>query len=186
VEGCGRKCHVAETSGKQVIVLHAVLYGEHELTIDDKNRLLVPAEIRKSLSPERDGEAVFLVIGRNRKPWLYPERYYEHLVSLGQQELMPDEDVLAFDQFHFAMASRVEWDKQGRILLADKTLKRAGVGKDVTLIGARDHLELWNRAEWENRFEELMSKSAEVTLRAKQARQQQQQQPRPGEPGTQG
>ena len=65
-------------------MLHAVLYGEHELTIDDKNRLLVPAEIRKSLSPERDGEAFFLVIGRNRKPWLYPERYYEHLVSLGQ------------------------------------------------------------------------------------------------------
>ncbi|HEY1628531.1 MAG TPA: hypothetical protein VGF52_01660 [Tepidisphaeraceae bacterium] len=134
---------------------HAILYGEHELTIDDKNRLLIPAEIRKSLDAERDGESFFLVIGRNRKPWLYAEKYYQHLVSLRQQELTPDEDVLAFDQYHFAMVSQVEWDKQGRIQLRDKTLKRTGTLKEVTLIGARDHLELWNRSEWENRFDEL-------------------------------
>jgi MraZ protein len=136
-------------------VQHAILYGEHELTIDDKNRMLVPAEIRKSLDAERDGEAFFVVIGRNRKPWMYAERYYEHLVSQRQQELTPDEDSLAFDQYHFAMASRVEWDKQGRILLPDKTLKRTGTTKEVTVIGARDHLELWNRADWDARFEDL-------------------------------
>ena len=151
---------------------HAILYGEHELTIDGKNRLLIPAEIRKSLDPQRDGESFFLVIGRNRKPWLYAEKYYQHLVSLGQQELTPDEDVLAFDQYHFAMVAQVSWDKQGRLLLPDKTLKRTGTAREVTLIGARDHLELWNRSEWENRFEELMQRSNEVTQRARQARQQ--------------
>jgi MraZ protein len=153
-------------------VQHAILYGEHELTIDGKNRLLIPAEIRKSLDPQRDGESFFLVIGRNRKPWLYAEKYYQHLVSLGQQELTPDEDVLAFDQYHFAMVAQVSWDKQGRLLLPDKTLKRTGTAREVTLIGARDHLELWNRSEWENRFEELMQRSNEVTQRARQARQQ--------------
>jgi MraZ protein len=155
VEGCGKYFHVAEASGKKVTLQHAILYGEHELTIDDKNRMLVPAEIRKSLDAERDGEAFFVVIGRNRKVWMYPERYYEHLVSQRQQELTPDEDALAFDQYHFAMASRVEWDKQGRMLLPDKTLKRTGTTKEVTVIGARDHLELWNRADWDARFEEL-------------------------------
>jgi MraZ protein len=158
-------------------VQHAILYGEHELTLDAKNRLLVPAEVRKSLSPERDGSAFFIVIGRNRKPWLYPENYYEHLVSLGQQELTPDEDVLAFDQFHFAMASKIPVDGQGRLLLPEKTLRRTGIEREVTLIGAGDHLELWNRAEWEQRFEELMTRSNEITMRAKQARQQQQKSP---------
>jgi MraZ protein len=136
-------------------VQHAILYGEHELTIDEKNRLLIPAEIRKSLDPERDGKSFFLVIGKNRKPWLYAEKYYQHLVSQRQQELTPNEDVLAFDQYHFAMVSQVEWDTQGRIQLRDKTLKRTGTMREVTLIGARDHLELWNRSEWESRFEEL-------------------------------
>ena len=134
---------------------HAILFGEHELTIDDKNRMLVPAEIRKSLTPDRDGEAFFVVIGRNHRPWFYPERYYEHLVSQRQQGLTPDEDALAFDQYYFAMVSRVEWDKQGRMLLPEKTLRRTGIGKVVTLIGVREHCELWNRADWEARFEEL-------------------------------
>lgn len=150
---------------------HAILYGEHELSIDEKNRILVPAEIRKSLDPDRDGEAFFLVFGKNRKPWLYPRKYYEHLVSTGQQELMPNDDLLAFDQYHFAMASLLEWDKQGRILLPDKMLKRTGTGRVVTLIGARDHLELWNRTEWDARFEELIARSTEITLRAQLTQQ---------------
>jgi MraZ protein len=153
-------------------VNHAILYGEHELTLDEKNRLLVPSEIRKSLVPERDGEAFYLVVGQNRKPWLYTEKHYEHLVSSGEQQLMPNEDVLAFNQYYFAMASRAEWDKAGRILLPEKTLQRTGIKREVTLIGAKDHLEIWNRSDWERRFEELFNRSEVVTLRAKMAQQQ--------------
>ena len=58
-----------------------VLYGEYELTMDEKNRLVLPAEVRRALEPERDGEAFFVVIGVNQWPWLYPERGYEGLVS---------------------------------------------------------------------------------------------------------
>ena len=150
---------------------HALLYGEYELTIDDKNRLLVPSEVRRSINPEADGEAFFLIVGVNRRPWLYPEKYYQELVSLTAPDITPGEDLLAFDQMNFAMASRLEWDKQGRILVPDKTLRRTGIGKEVTMIGARDHLELWNRQDWEARFEALLDKSSEIALRAKQARQ---------------
>jgi MraZ protein len=69
------------------------------------------------------------------------------------------------------MASRLEWDKAGRILIPDKTLRRTGLEKDVTLIGVRDHLELWNRGEWQTRREALLARSSEIALRAKQARQ---------------
>jgi MraZ protein len=152
-------------------VKHGLLYGSYELTIDDKNRMLVPSEIRKQLNPERDGDAFFLIVGTNRKAWFYPERYYEELVFQQAPEITPGEEALMFDQLNFAMASRVEWDKQGRILIPDKTLKRTGTNKEVTLIGARDHLELWNRAEWEVWSEELDRRRAEIALKAKQARQ---------------
>lgn len=151
---------------------HPVLYGEYELTVDDKNRMLVPSEVRRSINPEVHGEAFFVVVGVNRVAWLYPERYYEHLVTNVPADITPGEDLLAFDQMNFAMASRLEPDKQGRILVPDKTLRRSGLGKEVTLIGVRDHLELWNRADWEARREQLLAKSAEIALRAKQARQQ--------------
>lgn len=149
---------------------HALLYGEFELTIDDKNRLLIPSEIRKGLDPERDGEALFLQEGVRPQPWLYPAKYYENVVSQVPSELMPVDDMVAFDQLSFALASRLEWDKQGRVLMPLKTLKRCGIGSEVTLIGARDHLELWNRAEWEQHREQLLSRRAEIVLRARQVR----------------
>ncbi len=150
---------------------HLVLFGEHELTIDDKNRMLVPSEVRKQIDPERDGEAFFLVLGTDARPWLYPERYYEALVSRDPNELTPHEDSLAYDRMNLGMASRIEWDKQGRVLLPDKFLKRSGMGKEVTLLGVRDHLELWNRSDWEVERETLAARRAEIALKARQARQ---------------
>ena len=150
---------------------HLVLYGEYELTVDDKNRMLVPAEVRRAIDPERDGEAFFMVVGVNRIPWLYPEKTYEAMIAQVPAELTPGEDSLAFDQMNFAMISRLEWDKAGRVLIPEKTLRRTGIQKDVTLIGVRDHLELWNRGDWEIRREALLARSSEIALRAKQARQ---------------
>lgn len=151
-------------------IRHALLFGEHELTIDEKNRMLVPSEIRKSLVPERDGEAFFMVVGQNQAPWLYPEKFYETLVSQAPSEMMPDEELLAFDQMNFALASRMEWDKQGRVLIPEKTLRRTGLKREITLVGVKDHLELWNRPEWEIRRNELEQRRSEITLRARQAR----------------
>ena len=151
---------------------HPVLTVEFEVNVDDKNRLLIPSEVRRSINQAEHGEGFFLVMGINRRPWLYPERYYENLVTAGPADLTPEQDLLAFDQLHFAMASRVEPDGQGRLLLPQKILKRAGIQKEVTLIGVRDHLEVWNRADWEARIEELERQSAEIAIAAKRHRQQ--------------
>jgi MraZ protein len=160
-------------------VRHPVLFGEYELNVDDKNRLLIPSEVRSRIKPEEHGEALFLVIGIDRRPWLYPERYYEELVTRQPSDITPGQDLLAFDQMHFALASRLEPDKQGRVLLPDKILKRAGIQKEVTLIGVRDQLELWNRTDWETRREELERRGPEIALAAKRARDLD----RPAEPG---
>src|SRR5438874_11366689 len=119
---------------------HPLLWGTYELTIDDKNRLLVPSEIRRRLVPDRDGDAFYLVKGVNKKVWLYPEKYYEALVQ-APAEFAPEEDMLAFDQM-LALAHRLDLDAQGRLLIPDKMLKRTGTQKEVALIGARNHLEL--------------------------------------------
>jgi MraZ protein len=157
-------------------VQHAILTGEFELSIDEKNRLLIPSEIRKSIDPARDGEAFFLTVGVNRKPWLYPEKNYAALVSAERQDIIPDADNLAFDQMFFANAARVDMDKQGRILIPDKTLRRTATGREVTLIGVNNHLELWNRSDWDSQFEANLARMEELAQRAKQARKPQPQQ----------
>jgi MraZ protein len=145
-----------------------LLFGNYDLTIDDKNRMLVPSEIRKAIDPQTDGEAFYLVTGINHKLWLYPEKYYETLADRMQSEITPEDDALALDQLLFGMASKVEWDKQGRVLIPERVLRKSGLGKEVTLIGMRDHAEIWNRADWDARIEELDRKRAEIAVRAKQ------------------
>ncbi len=142
-----------------------VLCGEFDVAIDEKNRLLIPAEIRRALDPERDGDAFFITIGENRQPWLFPERRYETFVSQMESELTPDEDRLAFDQTYFGVASRVEWDKQGRVLIPEKIRGRTQLNREITLVGTRDHLELWNRPAWDARVIELESMRAEIAAR---------------------
>lgn len=144
--------------------------GENELTIDEKNRLLVPSDIRRKLDPERDGEALIMVIGPNGRPWLYPEKFYQKMVSDKAADMAPDEDTHAFDLMYFARASRLAWDKQGRVVLPEKALRRTGLNKDVALLGVKDHLELANQVEWDEEDVELGRKSKEL-FGAKRARQ---------------
>jgi MraZ protein len=150
-------------------VATTLLYGEYDLSIDEKGRVSIPSDVRKSLNGEEHGEAFFIVTGDGH-PWLYPEKTYLSMVSKLASEMSPADDMLAFDRMKFAMASKETPDKQGRIQIREKTLRRAGLGRDVTMIGVRDHLELWNRAEWEARSEELLARSAEISLKAQQAR----------------
>ena len=86
-------------------------------------------------------------------------------------DFLPGEDAMTFDQMWFGQATRVEWDNQGRILIPEKVFKRTAIGKEVSLVGMRDHLELWNRVDWATREEELDRQRVEYTLRARQARQ---------------
>jgi MraZ protein len=148
-----------------------LLIGEHDLVIDDKNRLLIPSDIRKSMNPERDGDAFFLVLGLNRKPWLYPDVYYRELVNQMQSDITPGEEQLDFAHANFALANRLEWDSQGRLLIPDKTIRRTELSREVTLIGAGDHLEIWSRTDWETRREAILARHPEIAIRAKQARQ---------------
>lgn len=150
---------------------HAVLHGEHELTLDSKNRVLIPSDVRRKLLSDRDGDAFYIVIGRNRRPWLYTQKHYENLVAKEQQDLSPNEDLLAYDQLRFAMTTLLDLDKQGRVLIPEKILQRTKTGREIAMVGVKDHLEIWNRSEWEARMNELLDKQVEIELRAQLAKQ---------------
>jgi len=147
-------------------------YGEFDLSIDVKNRLLVPATIRKLVIPETHGDA-FCVRVRERVLWLYPELYYRRLANSGMRpQIAPSENIREADHLHFALAARVEWDNQGRVVLPDKLLREAQLGKEVTLIGSRDHLELWNRQDWTKHRAHLFEQHAAIEARSQVAQQE--------------
>ena len=58
-----------------------LLIGEFELAIDAKNRLSIPAALRESIHPDRDGTNFVLILGANRHLCLYPDQYYRRLLA---------------------------------------------------------------------------------------------------------
>jgi MraZ protein len=139
-------------------------FGEHELTIDPKNRLLIPSQVRKNLDPETDGTSFFVTL-KGRIPWFYPRGFYKQLLNMQiGPNLTPSEPLQRYTHLKLALADELEWDNQGRVVLPPGLLSRAELGKDkeVTLIGSKDHLELWNRKKWIERRNQLIAESAEI------------------------
>ena len=126
-----------------------LLTGEYQHVIDDKSRVLISNKLRSQIDSDEHGSNFYLVLGANGILCLYPENYFEQMVlSLAPQTTAPDEAV-AFERMSFALASKVELDRQGRLLLNETLRKRAGLKDQVTLVGVRDHIELWNSADWD-------------------------------------
>lgn len=126
-----------------------LLTGEFQHVVDSKGRVLVSNKLRNQIDVDEHGCNFYLVLGANGILCLYPEKYFERIaMALAPNVTAPDEAV-AFERMSFAFASRVELDSQGRLLLADRLRKRAGLKDHITLIGVRDHIELWNDADWD-------------------------------------
>jgi MraZ protein len=120
----------------------------HELTLDDKNRLSVPSSIRGSLHPEIYGTRFYLVPGdRDRTLYLYPEKEFERYADKYHASLTPGSDQIDFELVFYALATQLEPDKQGRVIIPQRMIEKAALGKEVVLSGARNRFVLWNREE---------------------------------------
>jgi MraZ protein len=151
-----------------------LLTGEYQHVVDDKGRVLVSNKLRNQIDAEEHGADFYLVLGANGILCLYPERYFEQLVlSVAPGATAPDEAV-AFERISFAMSSKIELDNQGRLLLNDKLRKRAGLKEDITLVGVRDHIELWNTQDWEQYLSDHMPQYQQQMTQARQFVMQQQ------------
>jgi len=134
-----------------------LLTGEYEHTIDSKSRVLISNKLRNQIDADEHGSNFYLVLGANGILCLYPERYFEQIIlSIAPETAAPDEAV-AFERIGFALASKVDLDGQGRLLLNDKLRKRAGLQDQITLVGVRDHIELWNSDDWEQYLTDHMA-----------------------------
>ena len=139
------------------------LTGEYEHRLDSKNRLFIPTKLRDCIYPDRDGLSFYLVLGRNKILSLYPDQYYRRLAAETAGHLVPSSETADFQRVNFAMASHLELDQHSRVPLPSRMMARAGLGREVVLIGVADHIEVWDAKVWANylaghleRFEEVL------------------------------
>jgi len=123
-----------------------IFTGTFELNVDPKNRLSIPSAVRAVMDPERDGSRLYLVPGERKGTLaLYADRYFERYAEQYHSSLHATEEKDDFEQVFYSMATLLEIDKQGRVVLPYRIMGLVGMGKKVTLAGQRDHLVLWDR-----------------------------------------
>lgn len=146
-----------------------LLTGEYQHVIDSKSRVLISNKLRSQIDSDEHGSNFYLVLGANGILCLYPEKYFEQIVlAVAPGTTAPDEAV-AFERMSFALASKVELDAQGRLLINDRLRKRAGLQDQITLVGVRDHIEIWNNENWEQYLDDNMAQYQKQMSQARQS-----------------
>ena len=138
-----------------------MLLGEHEHTIDDKNRLTLPARFRAVFA-----EGVVLTRGMDGCLYAYRRDDWEKLVQSRLAELDPlSQEGRRMQRFFFSGAVEAELDKQGRVMIPAALIKHGKLGRDVVVAGVMDHLEIWDSAEWRKELNEVEGSAEEVAER---------------------
>jgi MraZ protein len=151
-----------------------MLTGEYEHTIDGKSRLFVSNKLRSQIDSDQYGSNFYLAMGSNGIYCLYPEKYFQQIALAGAPGMGAPDESVAFERMSFALASKVELDRQGRLLINEKLRKRANLGTTLTLVGVRDHIEVWNTDDWEHYLEDNLNQFHTQLAQARQVQLQKQ------------
>lgn len=147
------------------------LTGSFDLVFDQRNRLSLPSAVRTELSriaggadgtqdgrmPSetadsgrgKDGEpsATIYILPGDRRGIL--AIYEAGLFETSRLGIPPTAQLSTkardWNRLEASLATKVEPDAQGRIVIPDRLMKLSGLTKEVTLVGAQDHYEIWTR-----------------------------------------
>ena len=138
-----------------------MLLGEHEHTIDDKNRLTLPAKFRESFA-----EGIVVTRGLDGCLYAYRRPDWDRLVESRLATMDPlSKEGRRIHRFFFSGASEADLDKQGRVTIPPPLLEHAALTRDVIVAGIRDHLEIWDRDLWRVELAEVEGSAEDVAER---------------------
>ena len=148
-----------------------VITDRYDHLIDEKNRLSIPSQIRSAMDPHLDGNAFYLVPQGNYLQ-LIPEKLFERMAAFSRTGISPTSPIAKARRMLFANASRIEPDKQGRVIIPERFIEgsktkdafsKVKIGREVTLVGANDRVELWNRAEFVEQLNVTPEEALEIS-----------------------
>lgn len=121
--------------------------GRFDHSIDGKGRMSIPSKIRDVLNDKYDSRLV--VTTYDGCLIVYPNAEWKVLEDRIAQLPEFNKDTRAFLRFFYSSASDCPIDKLGRILVPQSLRDYAGLEKDVVIVGAFKHIEIWNKSAWD-------------------------------------
>lgn len=126
--------------------------GEYRHSIDGKGRLAVPARFRASLEA-----GAFVSRWIDGCLAIFPREAWDELAQRVASLPFSDAGARTFSRFVFSGAFEVELDSQGRALVPAGLREFAALEGEAVVVGARDHIELWNPDRWVTYSAEMQS-----------------------------
>ncbi len=138
-----------------------MLLGEFEHTIDDKNRLTLPAKFRSAFAG-----GIVVTRGMDGCLYAYSPDAWQALVQSRIATLNPlSKEGRRMQRFFYASAAEGELDKQGRVNVPAALIEHAGLGREVVVAGVNDHVEIWDREAWRRELAEVEGSAEDVAER---------------------
>ena len=126
----------------------AALIGEYNHNVDAKGRLSVPFKFRETL-----GSEVVIARGFDKCLTIYTVDDFSKYVDLLYEKLdTSDTRERMFLKKFTAQADKCEFDAQGRIIITQKLREYAGITKEVVVIGQGSVAEVWDKATYDEVF----------------------------------
>lgn len=120
-----------------------MLIGEYIHTLDEKNRVSLPAKFRLEL-----GKRVVLAPGLDKSIFMFAVEEWKKISERLAENSMLQADNRSFNRFMFGGAHEVDVDTSGRILIPDFLKERAGLKKTIAVIGVQNRVEIWSEKTW--------------------------------------
>jgi MraZ protein len=131
---------VADSSMRKA---QCVFLGEHQHTLDDKGRVILPARFRSDLAG-----GIVLTLAKDRCVDVFPRAEFERRVELLAAEVEAGTAYRSDMRLFTANAYEQVPDGQGRVTIPPKLREYAGLDRDLTVNGMHRNIEIWDRATW--------------------------------------
>ena len=131
--------------------------GEYTHSIDEKNRLSIPAKFRSKLAG-----GCIVTRGLDKCLWIYPLLEWEKLAEKISTLPITQKNARSFSRLMFAGATDASPDKSGRVIIPKYLLDYASIKNKVAVNGIYDRIEIWSSENWDSFKKEMEENSDEV------------------------
>jgi len=118
--------------------------GEFQHGIDEKGRLIMPVKFRDAL-----GQACVICKGLEQCLFVYSIDEWTRIEGELDSLSVFKRSARDFKRRFFSGSSECDVDKQGRVNISTELRKYASIDKDVYVVGAGDHIEIWDKCGWD-------------------------------------
>ena len=136
-----------------------MFFGLYEHSIDEKNRLMIPRKMR-----DEAGVKLFIMKGFDGALAIYKSSTFEKLMAEIEDMPFTQRNNRDYIRAMLASACEIDVDRQGRIQIPTQLMNKYNITKDVVVVGAGDHFEVWSKAlyeEYEKRVNDSFEDNAE-------------------------